>query len=89
MATRLALMACRVATQGPWTLAKGNEKSVKIVHLMEGEYIELISEKGSVRFEQPGVFPFPWDRIYRYRVDKFIAPDAIPSPTTVEIVLHG
>ena len=93
MATRVALVACSESTEGPWTLAKGNESGIKIIHLVEGEHVELHMEIGEVKdhsvFLSPGVFPLPWRRMDRYRVCKHVKDGVSPSPTTVEIVLNG
>lgn len=93
MATRLALVACSESTEGPWTLAKGNERGIKIVHLVEGERVSLEVKIDSVYgvafFDQPGSFPLPWERIDKYRVSKEVSLNVRGSPTTVEIILNG
>lgn len=93
MATRVALVACIDATEGPWTLAKGNEVGIKISSLVEGERIELMMEVGelkeSVTFDQSGTFPLFWRRMEKYRVCKLVKDGTKPGSTTVEIVLNG
>lgn len=87
---RLALVAMKNATEGPWSRAKGNEVAVQILHLVEGEQVRLDMEIGelseSTVFNQPGLFPLPLRRCERYRVSKT---QSQGSPTTVEIVLDG
>lgn len=93
MATRVALVACMNAAEGPWTLAKGNETGVKIVHLVDGERVGVEMKIGDLSdthfFGLPGTFPLPWKRMERYRVIKQVDDGVRPSPTTVEIVLNG
>lgn len=93
MATRMALVACSAATEGPWTLAKGNEHAVKITHLVSGERVVLDMRIGDLSetqaYDSPGTFPLPLKRMERYRVIKQIDDGIRPSPTTVEIVLNG
>lgn len=93
MATRMALVACTNATEGPWTLSKGNESAIKIVHLVDGERVVLDMRIGDLsdthQYDLPGTFPLPWKRMDRYRVIKEVDDGVRPSPTTVEIVLNG
>lgn len=92
MATRMALVACIDATEGPWTLAKGNETGIKIVCLGEGERVGLRMEVEDVSdiaiFDSAGSYPFPWQGIKRYRVVKEVDDGVKGSPTTVEIILN-
>lgn len=93
MAARTALVACTVATEGAWSSARGNERSIKIVHLVEGEYVIFEAEIGDLRhqeeFSKAGVFPLPFKRMERYRVGKRIGEGVRPSPTIVEILLDA
>ena len=93
MATRMALVACDTTTEGPWTLAKGNEKGIKIIHMVEGERVSLEVEvdgvSNIVTFDQPGSFPLQLDIFSRYRVLKQVDDAVRGSPTTVEIILNG
>lgn len=93
MATRVALVACEQATEGPWTLAKGNEQGIKIVQLGEGERISLEVKIdgifGFATFDQAGSFSLPWSRFDRYRVVKEVNDGVRGSPTTVEMILNG
>jgi hypothetical protein len=92
MKTRLALVACYSECDGSWAIARGNEKALRITHLMQGEQIRFDIEVGDLRdsiiFNQPGLFTLPWKRFERYKVAKCISPLTQPSPTTVEVVLH-
>lgn len=93
MATRVALLACVGPADGPWTLAKNNERAVKVVHMMEGEHVRFEMEIGELKdslvFDSPGVFPLPWPRMGRYRVCKVLGDGVRGSPTTVEVVLDA
>lgn len=93
MATRVALVACSESTEGPWTLAKGNESGIKIVHLLEGERVSLEVKVdgiyGVATFDQPGSFPLPWSRFDKYRIVKEVDSGVRGSPTTVEVILNG
>lgn len=93
MGTRLAMVAVEGPMEGSWTLAKGNEQGIKIVHLMKGERVclEVKIDKisGFAIFDQPGSFPIPWTRFDKYRVNKEVDSEVIGSPTTVEIILNG
>lgn len=92
--TRLALVACKTASEGQWTLAKGNESGVKVAHLGEGERvrldIETESDRTSIYFDVTGSFVLlDVPRFVRYRVSKEVKSGAAASPTTVEIELNG
>lgn len=93
MATRIALVACTNKTDGAWSSAKGNERAIKIIHLVDGEHVVLEAEIGDLRhqeeFSVPGVFPLPFRRMERYRVGKWVDDGVKPSPTTVEIILDA
>jgi hypothetical protein len=93
MATRVALVACSETTEGPWTLAKGNESGIKIVHLCEGERVRLevdVAGTSSTKtFDQSGSYPLQIDIFNKYRVIKEVDPEVRGSPTTVEIILNG
>lgn len=87
---RLALAGCKEATEGPWILAKGNEKHVKIMGLEDGEYVTIEIESRdnrvvSVVHNQPGVFPFPQVVTKKYRAIKQIIGSRV-SCTHVEII---
>jgi len=90
---RLALAGCKEATEGPWTLAKGNERELKISGLKDGEHIELqvLHEDSTISFwhVKPGVFPFPQILIKKYRVVKHVSNGFTGSPTHVEIILES
>lgn len=92
MAFRLALVACSAALEGPWTLAKGNEVGLEVIHLMEGERVRLDMESDTeplvqYHYDQPGSFPvFFAGR--RYRVSKEVTGDN-NSPTIVKILLRS
>lgn len=87
---RLALVAMKFASEGPWARAKGNEQAVQITHLLEGEQVRFDMTIGdlsdSISYDQPGLYPLPFKRMERYRVSKT---HTLGSPTTVEIVLDG
>lgn len=92
--TRLALVACKTASEGQWTLAKGNESGVKVSHLGEGERvrldIETEADKHSIYFDSTGSFALrELPRFVRYRVSKEVRGGTVASPTTVEIELNG
>lgn len=93
MKTRVAIVAMRSASEGPWTLARGNESGVRIVHMVRGERVRVDMVIGdlsdSVHFDSPGTFPLPWKRFDRYRVSKLLEDGIDPAPTTVEIILNG
>ncbi len=93
MGTRVALLACVGTAEGPWTIAKGNEAALKVVHLMEGEHVRVEIMVGDLQdqitYDSPGVFPLPWKRIDRYRVCKVVDDGVSGSPTTVEVVLDA
>lgn len=93
MATRLALVACKDAIEGPWTLARGNERAIKIGHLLNGERILLVAQIGDLNHQEeytvPGTFPLPLKRMERYRVIKQVDEGLSGSPTTVEVILDA
>jgi hypothetical protein len=91
---RLALVACKTATEGPWTLAKGNEEGISINLLNTGETIRLMIEMKnsptiSHSYHESGSFIVDFTGCRRYRVLKQIADFVTPSATTVEIKLNG
>lgn len=90
--TRVALVACMSATEGPWTLAKGNESGIEIIHLLEGERIRLDIEVEksltSLFFAEPGSYPVGFMDAERYRVSKELGDEVDrPAPTIVRILL--
>lgn len=91
--TRVAMVACKSSYEGLWTRAKGNEIGIRIIHLVEGEHVRLdvmLSDtQYQLVFDQPGVFPLPWNGFSKYRVCKQVNPGVDPAPTTVEIELNG
>jgi hypothetical protein len=93
MKTRLALVACNCATEGVWTLVKGNERGLRINPLVEGELIWLdLDFNGSidsVGHNSAGQFAFDFGALgaKRYRVRKTIANEVQPSETWVEVLL--
>lgn len=93
MKTRLALVACNCATEGAWTLIKGNEKGLRINPLVEGELIWLdLDFNGSidsVGHKAAGQFAFDFGAsgAKRYRVRKTINNEVQPSETWVEVLL--
>lgn len=91
--TRLALVACKTASEGQWTLAKGNEVGVIVRHLGEGERVRLDIETGtskdSIYFDSSGSFSLlELPKFVRYRVSKEVRQGDAASPTTVEIELN-
>lgn len=93
MAFRLALTNCVNAYEGPWHNAKGNEKGLEIIYLLEGERIELeLSADGASHkstYSSPGLFPFPQVPFNRYRVNKQVDEGVQSSPTIVRVQLNG
>lgn len=73
MKTRLALVACKDSTQGPWIRPRGNETGVRVQYLGEGERIIMIYEQHGTQFHEhlddEGTFDLPpdWSKI---RFDK-------------------
>lgn len=86
MPSRLALVACFGPHEGPWLRARGNETSVKVTCLGEGEIVVMRSEKESIQtsenFTSNGIFPLP-KAISRVSFKKLGG----HSPTTVELVI--
>lgn len=93
MPSRLALVNCRIASEGPWTLAKGNESKVEIFGLSQGEWLmlELETLQGQATFEyfSIGIHPWPSLDVVRYRLCKKAEDVVSPAPTTVRILLNG
>lgn len=93
MAMRLMMVGCFGSTEGPWTIAKGNEKALEIIHLLEGERIELELESQDAThteiYYRSGFFPLPQVDFGRYRVVKKVDDGVIQSPTTVRMQLNG
>lgn len=93
MRSRVAMVGCKEMPEGPWTLAKGNEARLKIVHLMEGELVRLelvfLDCSESYEFRSPGEFPFPTNGsvLQKYQLSKHIDEGVDPSPTRVEVLL--
>ncbi len=89
MRTRLALVACKDATQGPWLRARGNEKSVRVQQLGRGERITLVAEHGGAlkhtEYTTDGTFPLDsgWSRL---RFDKHAGEEC--KPTVVELIVE-
>lgn len=90
MRTRLALVACRGATKGPWLRARGNETGVRIQALGQGERIVLVEERSGdlnrTEFNTAGTFPLNkgWNRL---RFDKQVN-GGICEPTQVELIIE-
>jgi len=87
-AIRLALVACKEATIGPWIVAKGNELRVKVSRLAEGECVRIEMEGGhATELQEPGTFLLtPMTKKNRYRVVKETNGCEHPMPTTVEVI---
>jgi len=90
MATRLALVNCKGPTEGPWTIAKGNESGLEIFALGEGSLIRFDCEVDGLTktydFNKPGEHPLPKLDITRYRVSKVGDSNLA---TIVRIILNG
>lgn len=74
MKSRLALVACKHSTQGPWIRPRGNETGIRVMHLGKNEHILAVAEfedstQKSQKLDREGVFELPigWLRI---RFDK-------------------
>lgn len=98
MRSRVAMVGCKEMPEGPWTLAKGNEVGLKVVHLMEGEYIRLVlvfddSSKETIEYYDPGEYPFHSNGfskesvLKKYQLSKHVNEGIDPSPTRVEVLL--
>lgn len=90
---RLALVHCKVATEGPWSRCRGNEVGLRITNLSKGERIRLVVDAErptSLAFNQAGAFPTDViSKGRRYKVCKEADDGVVPSPTIVEVVLNG
>lgn len=92
---RLALVACKDAAEGPWTLAKQNETGLNIIGLGSGESVVLEMQNGVLtdRFVFLKVGNYDWPKpkfvVDRYRMVKETSEDEFftPQPTTVEVYL--
>lgn len=94
MPSRLALVSARVATEGPWTIAKGNESKIEIFGLGQAESVvlELESSTGrkALEYSSNGLHVWPDLRVDRYRICKKVeVKNAVPCPTTVRIMLSN
>jgi len=91
MPSRLAMIACREAYEGPWTIAKGNESKLEIFGLgqAEGIKLELETSEGlqSFEFSSNGLYAWPTQGS-RYRVCKVVG-NLGYHETTVRILLNG
>lgn len=93
MKTRLAIVACRSANDGVWSIARGNEVGISIDALGEGEHIRfevMVKSESMILLTcfESGVFDLPHNNFDRYRVAKGINGGPGVS-TTVEILLNG
>jgi hypothetical protein len=90
MGTRLALVNCKGPTEGPWTIAKGNESGLEIFNLGEGALVRLECEVDGVTdtfdFYKSGEYPLPGLKFNRYRVSKLGDPGLA---TIVRVQLNG
>lgn len=93
---RLALVACKYAAEGPWTLAKQNEIGLNVIGLGLGESVVLEVQDGvlSERFVYGKVGNYDWPKskfvVDRYRIIKEVGEDDdvfTPQSTTVEVYL--
>lgn len=92
---RLALVACKDAAEGPWTLAKQNETDIKVMLLGQGESVVLEMSSGNLsdRFEyfKDGTYPWPNTKYVpeRYRIIKEVDNEVEPArrATCVEVFL--
>lgn len=93
MAYRLALVACVGAAEGAWTYARGNERAVEIIHLLDGERVRLDVDtdghQASQFFVQPGQFPVEMHGCKRYRISKEVTEvSSAGAPTIARVVLQ-
>lgn len=91
MRTRLALIECKTSLEGEWSRVKGNELGLRISTLVKGEFIRLdIVDAPSIFFRESGAHPVgAFANAKRYRVSKEVDHGVTPTPTTVEVLLHG
>lgn len=90
MRKRLGIIAFHKG-EGPWILAKGDERGLQISGLKVGEVLLLESEIKDQRnvplaLSEGNFLDFP-DRITRYRFVKTVEAGVTPSSTCVEVVL--
>lgn len=94
MPARLALVSAKLATEGPWTIAKGNESKIEIFGLGQAESVRLELESSTghkaLEYSSNGLHAWPDLRVDRYRVCKLVGDETlVPCPTTVRIMLSS
>lgn len=90
MGTRLALINCKDAYEGPWALSKGNEIGLEIFMLGKGAFVRFECETDGQLCSQDyyvaGEHSLPKKSFQRYRVSKV---GASHSGTIVRVQLNG
>lgn len=88
MRTRLGMMSCKGPHTTPWMNPDGEETSVRVLHMVEGERVVAeIADESSVAFERPGTYPF--HPSHRFRFIKERKQHVEGSPTMVEVIYNG
>jgi hypothetical protein len=94
MKSRVALVACVDSTDGAWTYVRGNEASVHVVGLTDGEcvFVDLEAptptknrERRFIRVD--GTHPISFRDFRRYKIGKLSGPSG--QPVTAEVMLNN
>jgi hypothetical protein len=87
---RLALVACKEPTEGPWIRTRGSDMGVQVTFLGEGELILMYTESNGssqepVTLEHEGEYPLPECERIRF-VKVCLEGSTERKPTSVNLI---
>jgi len=86
---RVCLLSVEIG-EGPWIVSTGEEGSVRVGPIKEGERLALeVAGLSEVAYFEGGLAPFALNPGLRFRFVKHVGEVKAPSKTCAEVVYHG